>query len=93
MSEENRPEEELDIEAINRAARAQVADEENRAKAKNWQMWVHGIVMLPVIIGLMINYGWFDWVLTFTAWLVIVPWYCVYWVCGKIAYGIVRANR
>ena len=73
MSEENRPEEELDIEAINRAARAQVADEENRAKAKNWQIWVHGIAMLPVIIGLMINYGWFDWVMTFAAWVIIVP--------------------
>ena len=39
---------ELDTDAINRAARAQVADEENREKAKNWQMWVHAIVMLPV---------------------------------------------
>ena len=89
--EENQ--EELDIEAINRAARAQVADEENREKAKNWQMWVHAIVMLPVLIGVMINYGWIDWVLTFTAWLAIVPWYCVSWVCGKIAYGIVRSNK
>ena len=95
MPQEQRPgaREELDTGAINRAARAQVADEENREKAKNWQIWVHAIVMLPVLIGVMINYGWIEWIFTFTAWLAIVPWYCVSWVCGKIAYGIVRANR
>ena len=95
MSQEQQPEgqEELDIDAINRAARAQVADEENRQKAKNWQSGVQALLMLPLIIGLMITYGWLDWVLTFNAWLAIIPWFCVSWVIGKIAYGIVRANR
>lgn len=93
QSQQPSEQEKLDTDAINRAARAQVADEENREKAKNWQMWVHAVVMLPVLIGVMINYGWLDWIFTFAAWLAIAPWYCVSWVCGKIAYGIVRANR
>ena len=86
--------EELDIEAINRVARAQVADEENRKKAKNWQQWVHGLLMLPVLIGVMIEWGWWiGWMANVSAWVVIVFWYCVCWIAGKIVYGIVRSNR
>lgn len=83
----------LDTETINQAAKSQLADAENQKKAKDRQQIVHAIVMLPVLIGLMIAYGWWEWMVTLNAWLVIVPWYCVCWVCGKIAYGIVRSNR
>ena len=86
--------EELDIDAINRAARAQVADEENREKAKSWEKGIHALVMLPVFIGTIIYYdGWFGWLTEVSAWIVLAVWYCICWVIGKITYGIVRANR
>ena len=83
--------EKLDIETINKVARTQAEDIANEEKAKNWQQGVHAAVMAPVLISTIIYYdGWFGWLTEVSAWIALGAWYCVSWVCGKIAHGIVR---
>ena len=88
MSQENRPEEELDIKTINANARAQAEEIRKKKKAETIGHWVGFLLFLVVFIPACIEYG-FDTLDGMKFWGLMI-WILICGIASRIVRWIVR---